>query len=451
MTVEANDLTGLTVHQAVARQREGRIRATELVQASLDRIDAQDARLGAWVTLDRAGALAAAGERDRETQRGLLKPLHGVPIGVKDIYLTRRLPTAAGFPPLADYQPGLDAAVVERLEQAGAIILGKTVTTQFASVDPAKTTNPWDAERTPGGSSSGSAAAVATRMVPAAIGSQTVGSVLRPAAYCGVFGMKPTFGRISLRGVFPLSWSLDHAGFMARSVEDLGLLLSILAGHDPADPGSARVPVDDYLRASARPAENIRLGILANWQAQAQPTAWEHFRAVTGQLREAGATLRDLEFPGGLPYAIAIQTAIMRVEVAASHADRFARQRDAYAPRLRGWIESGQLISGVDYVRAQQLRRQLRQQTLALFHDADCLIVPTASGPAPDRSTTGDASFQAPASLLGLPAVTIPTGLSADGLPLGLQIIAPPFAEAKLLSVARFVESVLPPIGAPPI
>ena len=449
MTVEENDLTGLTIHQAIAQQRQSEISATDLVQASLARIDALDAQLGAWVTLDRAGALAAAAERDREAKQGRFKPLHGIPIGVKDIYLTQRLPTAAGFPPLADYQSGVDAAVVERLAQAGATILGKTVTTQFASVDPAKTLNPWNATRTPGGSSSGSAAAVAARMVPAAIGSQTGGSVLRPAAYCGVLGMKPTFGRISLRGVFPLAWSLDHAGIMTRSVEDLGLLLSVLAGHDPNDPGSARAPVDDYAHAATTLASQPRLGILANWQAQTQATAWEHFRAVTRQLREAGAIVHDLEFPGGLPRAVAIHTLIMRVEAAAVHADRFAQQRDAYAPRLRGWIESGQLVSGVDYLRAQQLRRQLRQQTLELFHDIDCLIVPTVSGPAPDRSTTGDASFQAPASLLGLPAVTVPSGFSADGLPLGLQIIAPPFAEARLLSVARFAESVLPPIGAP--
>ncbi len=451
MTPERKDLTSPTIHQAVTLQRQGEITATDLVRDSLARINELEPRLGAWVVIDREGALAAAAQRDQEARCGLFKPLHGIPIGVKDIYLTRHLPTAAGFPLLADYQPGLNATVVERLEQAGAIILGKTVTTQFASVDPSKTKNPWNANRTPGGSSSGSAAAVAARMVPGAIGSQTVGSVLRPAAYCGVMGMKPSFGRISLQGVFPLSWSLDHAGFMARSVEDLGLLLSVLAGHDPADPGSARATVDDYVQAAATPASRPRLGVLANWQAHAQPTAWAHFCTALDRLAGAGANVRDLEFPGGLPRAVAIQTTITRTEVAAVHADRFAHQRDFYAPRLRAWIEAGQLISGVDYLRAQQLRRQLRKQVLELFREVDCLIVPTVSGPAPDPSTTGDASFQAPASLLGLPALTLPTGLSADGLPLGLQLIAPPFAEASLLGVARFAETVLPPIGAPPL
>src|SRR5919197_2942484 len=232
-----SELAALGVVEAAERIRHGTLSPVALVEACLERIRALDGAVQAWVHVDEPGALAVARERAREAERAAVRgPLHGIPLGVKDIFDVAGLPTAAGAPPFAHRRPGEDAASVALLRAAGAIVLGKTHTTQFAYRDPAPTRNPWNLAHTPGGSSAGSAAAVAARMVPLALGSQTVGSVLRPAAYCGVVGLKPTHGLVSADGVIPLAWSLDHVGVFARTVHDCALGLSLLAGFDAADP-----------------------------------------------------------------------------------------------------------------------------------------------------------------------------------------------------------------------
>jgi aspartyl-tRNA(Asn)/glutamyl-tRNA(Gln) amidotransferase subunit A len=441
-------LAELGVVEAAAAVQMRTASSVELVQALLARIAATEPRVQAWETLDADGALAQARRCDDAALRGHGGPLNGVPLGVKDIYHVAGLPTRAGCPALYDRTPAEDAEPVRRLRLAGAVILGKTVTTAFATVDPPRTRNPWDPERTPGGSSSGSAAAVAARQVPAALGTQTAGSVLRPAAYCGAIGVKPTFGRISRRGIIPLAWSLDHVGFIVRSVADAAALLAVLAGHDPADPGSRDRPTEHYLAAVANPAPP-RLAVVEDLLERAEPAVRAHTEQTVMRLLRAGAAVQFVRLPEPFERLLAVHQIILQVETAAVHARLHAERAADYPPRLRATVEVGQLIPGEAYLRAQRLRARLRAGLRALFERADCLAMPTASNVAPDPSTTGDVRFQAIWSLLGLPALSLPSGLSAERLPFGLQLVAAPWAESTLLAAARWCEQQLGPLPAP--
>jgi aspartyl-tRNA(Asn)/glutamyl-tRNA(Gln) amidotransferase subunit A len=442
------ELHELTATEAVQRLVNREISAVELVRALVERIDRLDGDLRAWATLDRDGALGAAWRSESELMDGRPGLLEGLPLGVKDIFYTAGLKTSANSPLLADFVPLEDAAAVERLKQAGAVILGKTVTTQFADGDPAETRNPWNRERTPGGSSSGSAAAVAARMIPAALGTQTAGSVLRPAAYCGIVGLKPTFGRISRRNVLPYAWSLDTMGVLVRTVRDAALLLQSMAGFDPRDDGSVDRPVDDYRAAADRPARP-RIGFLVDFAERSQPDVRAHLEAVARQLEGAGAQVEELRFPGDLDLALAAHHVIQTVEGAEVHARFHAQQPEAYLPRLRSGIEVGQLLPASAYLRAQRWRRLVRPDVTALFERLDVLLLPTASNVAPDPSTTGDTRFQAIFTMLGLPAISLPSGLNADGLPFGTQLVSRPWNEPGLLSAASWCEEVFEPLPAP--
>src|SRR5713101_4659492 len=253
----------LTLTDASRSIREGKLSPVELTRSCLAMIDRLEPQVKAWVTLDRAGALRDAARLEDEQRAGRTRGLlHGIPIGVKDIFYTAGMRTTAGHAPMAEFVPDYDSAVVERLKAAGAIILGKTTTTEFALLAPAPTRNPWNLEHTPGGSSSGSGAAVAARMCPVAIGSQTGGSTIRPAAYCGVVGFKPTFGRVSAFGMIPLAYSTDHPGIIAREVNDLALMLQALAGYDPRDHTSVMMPVADYLKEIEAPVNAPRIALM---------------------------------------------------------------------------------------------------------------------------------------------------------------------------------------------
>ena len=287
----------LTASEMAQRVRQRECSPVTLVDALLQQIDRLEPKIEAWVTLDRAGALATAKRLEEEAQRGHVQgPLHGVPIGIKDIYYTAGIKTTCGSRIFSDQVPSYDATTVARLKQAGAIILGKTVTTEFATADPGPTRNPWHLDHTPGGSSSGSAAGVAARMIPAALGSQTGGSIQRPAAYCGVFGLKPTHGRVSNYGVFPVSWCLDRMGPLARSVTDIALVLQVLAGHEPMDPSTSRSPVPDYLQAVQRAERPPRLGLVREFYLErADPELRAHTEAVAERLGRAGATVEEVK------------------------------------------------------------------------------------------------------------------------------------------------------------
>lgn len=443
----------LSAAGAAAAIRAGRLSAGDLVSACLARIDACEARIRAWVTVDRVGALEAAHRLDDEARAGRFRgPLHGVPVGLKDIIHARGLTTTAGARGFADTVPAEDAACVARLRAAGAVILGKVETTEFAFGDPAVTRNPWHPDRTPGGSSAGSAAAVAARMVPVTLGSQTVGSVLRPAAFCGVVGVKPTYGRVSRRGVVPLAWSLDHVGVFARSVADAALVVAVLSGHDPADPGSANVPAPDVTSVLAGPpASPPRLGLIGEpYLDRATDEARAHLAEVARLLEGQGALVEPVRLP---PLMAAMQSAVITVsrsEIGAVHADSHRRHADEYRPRIRAGIELGQCIPADLYLRAQRIRRRARQDMAPLLARYDALVMPSAPGPAPDRTTTGDASFNGPWTGLGVPSASVPTGLGREGLPLGTQLIGAPFAEVRLLAAARWVEAAVGFVVAPP-
>jgi aspartyl-tRNA(Asn)/glutamyl-tRNA(Gln) amidotransferase subunit A len=440
------ELYELTAYEAAQRIRQRELSPVALVESLLQRIDALEAKVQAWVTVDRSGALAAAKQLEQEAQHGNIRgPLHGVPVGIKDIYYTAGLRTTCGSRIFPDFVPTYDATTVARLKQAGAIVLGKTVTTEFATADPGPTRNPWNLEHTPGGSSSGSAAGVAARMVPVALGSQTGGSIQRPAAYCGVFGLKPTHGRVSNYGVFPVSWCLDHMGPLARTVTDIALALQVLAGHDPLDPSSSHAPVPDYLQALRHADKAPRLGLVRQFYLErADPELRTHVEGVADRLARAGASVDEVKLPESFGAVLPAHRIVMHVEAAAVHAELFRKHAELYRPKLRATIETGTLIPGVSYMQAQRIRRIFRQEMSQLLQRVDVLLAPAATGPAPrDLSSTGDPSFNSPSSFSGLPAITIPSGLSAAGLPLAIQLMGSAWAEDRLLAAARWCETTL--------
>jgi aspartyl-tRNA(Asn)/glutamyl-tRNA(Gln) amidotransferase subunit A len=423
------------------------------MESLLKRIDLLEPSLQAWVTMDRDGLLKEARRCQEEITRGKMRgPLHGIPVGVKDIFFTRGMKTTAGSRIFADFIPAYDATAVERLKKAGAIILGKTATTEFASRYPASTRNPWNLDHTPGGSSSGSAAAVATGMCPAALGSQTGGSILRPAAYCGVVGLKPTYGRISRYGVFALAWTLDHVGVLTRSVEDAAVLLGVLAGPDPADPTTRPQPVPDDTRSLRSLRRPPRIGIVQEFfQEKSEASVWKHAEKIMSQLKRAGAKMRAVNMPASFGAVQDAHRIIMWVEAAAYHEKLFEKNREQYSPQMREMVEIGLMIPGGDYLRAQKIKRLFRREMEPILQDYDCLISPATSSAAPkDLSSTGDPWFQVPWSLAGLPAITIPSGLNEEKLPLGIQLAGAAFTEGKLLAVARWCEKVLNVHLSPP-
>ena len=444
------ELTARQAAQAITKQR---LTPVELAESVLGRIEALEPSLKAWVYLDREAVLTDAREKAAAQDRGeTLGPLHGVPVGLKDIYYTAGIPTTACSKVYADFVPEYDGTTVRLLKEAGAIILGKTVTTEFACMDPSPTFNPWNAACTPGGSSSGSAVSVAARMCPAALGSQTVGSVLRPASYTGVVGFKPSFGRVSRFGVVPVSWTLDTVGWMTRSVEDAALLLQVMAGYDDADMVSRRERVPDYLAGVDNPRAP-RIGVLRqffNDNADAETVA--HTDAMVQKLAAAGAPVQELPLPESMNTAIQDQQTIMAVEAASFHQPMYQRQAEDYQPKLREMIGRGLGIDAVTYSLAKERRRQFVTDMRKLAQRVDVLLTPSTPQPAqPDRTNTGNTMFQGPWTSCGLPTITLPSGLSQSGLPLGIQLAGGFLHESGLLAAAAWCERVLGVELEPPL
>jgi aspartyl-tRNA(Asn)/glutamyl-tRNA(Gln) amidotransferase subunit A len=447
-------LHSLTAAEIARRIRSGSLSTLEVVEACLKRIDKVDSSLLAWVHVDRAGAIEAARKLEAEARRGEFRgPLHGVPVGIKDIIAVAGMTTTNGSGEFAHERPELDATCVARLRKAGAVILGKTATTQFASGDPAPTRNPWNLEHTPGGSSSGSAAGVAAGMMALALGTQTGGSVLRPAAYCGIVGLKPTHGRVSTAGVTPLAWSLDHVGVFARSVEDAALALGVLAGHDDLDPLSAREPATDYLGRMRQNGRPPRLGV-PRWLYKdiAGPEVSSHLDEVASKLAREGAVVEEVPAPASAGNVQDAHARIMRVEAAAYHRERFLRYTDSYRPFIRAIVQEGLSIAGFEHARAGQLQREFRRDLTRALSGLDALLLPVAPTAAPKGlESTGDPRLCVPGSLAGLPAIAIPSGLTAERLPLGIQLLAQAFSEDRLLASAGWCASVLNFREGPPI
>ena len=432
----------LTLAEMIRRIQRKKLSPVDLAESLLKRIDFLEPSIQAWTTIDRGKILAGARLDEKEISRGRIRgPLHGIPLGVKDIFYTAGLKTTGGSKVLSDFIPSFDSTAVLRLKQAGAMILGKTATTEFAHADPAPTRNPWNREHTPGGSSSGSAAGVAAGMCPGALGSQTGGSVLRPASYCGVVGLKPTYGRISRHGVLPFSWSLDHVGIFTRTVFDAAILLNALAGYDPLDPTSAREDVPDYTR-SRKSSRAPLIGVVEEfYRKNAEDQVWENTRAVLERMKKAGARVEIVKMPESFAVAHDAHRVLMRAEGAAFHRPLFQKHPDLYRPKLRELIELGCLIPAVDYLSAYRIKREFRRSMDRVMERYDLLLTPSTSSPAPKGiESTGDAWFQVPWSFSGLPTITLPSGLSKEGLPLGVQLAGKAFAEGKLLAWARWCE-----------
>ena len=447
-------LHALGVAEMVALVRQRDVSPVEIIEACFKRIETLDPKLKAWVTLDRDAAMMSAQQCERRLCSGEdIGTLGGLPVGLKDIFYTAGLRTTAGSRVYADFIPDYDATSVGRLKTAGAIILGKAVTTEFATSDPSPTHNPWGMSHTPGGSSSGSAVAVAARMIPAALGSQTGGSTLRPAAYNGIVGLKATYGRISRYGVIPVSWCLDHVGILVRSVEDAAIVLQVLAGYDPDDASTLRELPGDYIAAAQYHDVSPRIGVLRGYFADhANDETRAHMAVIEQRLVDAGAVVHEIALPPSFDTVLAAHRLVMKVEMAAFHADMFVSQREQYSPNIRASIESGLVVPGVAYLKAQRLRRLFQTEVAQLFQTVDVLLTPATPAPAPqDLTTTGDASFQAPWTYAGIPAISLPSGLSHDGMPLGIQLIAPAMQEEVLLQSARWCETVLDVTLVPPL
>jgi aspartyl-tRNA(Asn)/glutamyl-tRNA(Gln) amidotransferase subunit A len=383
------------------------------------------------VTMDRERVLEEARRCEAEArQKRFRGPLHGIPIGVKDIFYTAGLRTTMGSQPFAQFIPDHDARVVTKLKQAGALVLGKTVTTVFVFLDPGPTRNPWNLAHTPGGSSSGSAAAVAARMCPAAIGSQTVGSVGRPAGFNGLVSIVPTQSRISLDGAFPLAWSLDHVGGLTRSVPDLELLLDAIS-----ETSIERVA------APPRP----RIGVLREYFLDNMTPETRTLQdALVSKLAAANFRVDEVRLPARFDLALPALRTIIRSEVASVHEQLFRDNPEAYGPKLRELVETGMLLTSADYLRARRLRRQYQRDMVRLFDNFDVLLTPAARGPAPEGvGSTGDPIMNAPWSLADFPTMTIPYALASNGLPVGVQLSAAPLQEGLLLAVGKAVESVV--------
>jgi len=444
----------LTVSEASAQIAEGGLSPVSLAEALLERIDRLEPSLEAWVTIDKNAVMEAAVQLDQELKaKGPRSPLHGIPVGIKDIYYTAGMKTTACSKVYADFVPTYDATSVSRLKDAGAIVLGKTVTTEFAHNEPPPTVSPWNASHTPGGSSSGSAVAVAARMCPAATGSQTGGSILRPSSYAGIVGLKPTFGRVSMYGIAALSWSMDTIGPMVNCVEDAALMLQVMAGHDPMDPRSSIEPVPDYRQALEQMDKPPRIGIVRDFFfSNAVPEVQKHTEEVVQLLATAGAQIEEVSLPASFDTALDAHTTVIDVECAAVHEEMFRTRADDFGPRLRETIQVGLLIPASHYVQAQRLRFTYRREMEALAQQCDVLLTPTTHMAAPgDLSTTGNPWFQSPWTTCGLPTITIPSGLSPSvGLPLGIQLAASSFAEGRLLAVARWCEQILDVHLVPP-
>ena len=423
----------LSIAEASKAIKRGEITPSELLESHLKRIERNEHDIRAWVTVDKDGARDAAARLTKESEQGQIRgPLHGIPVGVKDIFYTAGLKTTMGSPIYSEFVPVKDSAVVSALREAGAVIVGKTETTDFACTDPAATRNPWNLQHTPGGSSSGSAAAVSSGMCPLALGSQTGGSVIRPAAFCGVVGMKPTYDILSREGVYPLAWSLDHVGFFVRSVRDASLVLGALTGNEMPSMETSL-------------AEPPRIGLLRGFfQDYADELVWEGFMSSVDELREAGAQVVETPLPDSFNVVHAAHRLIMSSEAASVHQDNFRSRLGDYRRKLRGLITSGLLVPTSAYLRAQRIRGLFIEEVRRTLKGLDCLITPSAPTPAlHGLESTGDAAFNSPWSLTGFPSITVPSALTKDGLPLGVQLINLPYQEKALLRTALWCEEAL--------
>ncbi len=443
-----SDLGGLLDRREVS--------AVEVTRAQLERIAAVDPKLNAYITVLADRALVEAEAADVRRRAGARGPLLGVPLALKDLFATAGIRTTAGARILAQHVPASDATVVARLREAGAVTLGKTNMMEFAYGYPhpdfGETANPWAPERTAGGSSGGSAAAVAAGLAYGALGSDTGGSIRSPAAYCGVVGLKPTYGRVSRHGAIPLSWSLDHVGPLARTVRDCALLFDAIAGYDPRDPASADVPLAPTADAVGRDVAGVRVGVVeVLFDKTLDPEAREVARRAIEVLERLGARLEPVEI-ADLDLVVPAIFTIIQPEATAYHWEQINARPDDYGASVRENLQLGATVLARDYVNAQRLRRRILDGVNAVLARVDAFVFPTQPIVAPPldayqlEETSGDVmdleiAFTGLANLTGHPALSVPCGFTAAGLPVGLQITGRAFDERTVVALAAAYEA----------
>jgi aspartyl-tRNA(Asn)/glutamyl-tRNA(Gln) amidotransferase subunit A len=449
--------TPTTIAAAAPLLRSRQISPVELTEAALQHIEQRDPTINAFQLVLADQALAAARQAEAEIAAGEYRgPLHGIPVAIKDLLAMQGTITTAGSKVLGERVTNFDSAAVERLTAAGAIIIGKTRLSEFAyspgstNAHYGPTRNPWNLEFDTGGSSSGSAASVAAGMVFGTLGSDTGGSIRIPASYCGVVGLKPTYGRISLYGCDPLSWSLDHLGPLTRTVEDAALILAALAGYDPRDirtrPNSDfTLPPD--LHSGVK---GLRVGVLrddGSAQAMANDDALAAFHAANAALAAQGAILVEIDLPE-MELLRTVSSSLLAMEAAAIHAPMMAAHLDLYGPFPRARLVRAFMYDARDFIRAQQARQTVRRRWERIFEQVDVLSTPAQPHTAPKLSAPGSVTFTNPFNALGWPAISVPCGLDSNGLPLAIQLAGRPWDEATVLRAAQAVEvaQLMPPL-----
>jgi aspartyl-tRNA(Asn)/glutamyl-tRNA(Gln) amidotransferase subunit A len=454
------DLTALTLAEAARRMERKELSPVELTQAALERISTLNARLNAFITVLGDQAIIAAKVAEREMMSGQRRgPLHGIPIALKDLCATRGVRATAGSKILQEYIPTEDATVALRLAQAGTILLGKLHMNEFAygpdgdNAHYGRVRNPWNLECITGGSSSGSGAAVAASLCLGALGTDTGGSIRIPSALCGIVGIKPTYGRVSRHGITPLCWSLDHAGPMARTVEDVAILLQAMAGYDVKDPSSAQRSVPDYAAALSGNMRGLRLGLPREYFFEMIDPEVEHaVRQAIEVMKGLGASVHEVSWPS-LRYATLAALIIVLVEASAFHEPWIRTRPQDYHPDVALRLKWGLLLPASAYPKAQRLRALMCREAAQLWPQVDALVTPATmmAAPRPDEAhirlgnrqmSTREAILRLmrPFNLTGLPAISVPCGFTSSGLPIGLQIAGKPFDEATVLRVAHAYE-----------
>ncbi len=445
-------ITERTIAELSGLLRTRQLSPVELVEAYLDRIEALDDQLHAFILVTAEEARAAARVADAEIAAGNWRgPLHGIPIGLKDIYCTKGIATTAHSRLLRDHVPTEDAATVARLAAAGAISLGKLSTHEFAFGGPSPdlfsppARNPWNVALQPGGSSSGSGAAVAAGLCAAAMGSDTGGSIRSPSGFCGLVGLKPTYGLVSRRGVLPLSWTLDHAGPMAWTAEDCALMMQVLAGHDAADPASVDGPVPDFKGAIGRPVKGLRIGIARTWHASADPELVAAIDRAGDVLAAEGAVVGEVVLPDLMDLHAAGRI-ILLSEAYAIHQQHLRRQPEIYGQLFRDRVRLGAFFSADDYVQAIRFRRTLVDRMRAAMAPWDVVLTASHYGPPERMEETptfpffSKPFFTMPFNLTGQPAAAVPCGFYANGMPMSMQVAGRAFADDTVLAVAHAYE-----------
>ena len=450
-----NNLHDLTVSELSSLLEKKEISSVELTKRFLKQIDITEDSVNAFALITRDNAFEQASESDKrrkENKQSTFSELEGIPYGLKDIFDTKNILTEAGSEIYKGRIPDSDAHVVKLLNANGAVLLGKTITTEFADGHPPETKNPWDANRTPGGSSTGSAVAVATRMLPYALGTQTVGSVLRPAAYNGIVGLKPTYGLVSRTGVIPQSDSCDTVGILCRNVNDAWLILKSIIGYDPKDKRSS------IQAESFNISENLenfipKIGFLNKYfMEESDEQVKNSTLSALKSLSNKGATIEELELKIDFESGFQSHRIVQQSEMAQWHEPLYSKYQNKYKPITLEYIKSGFTQNATDYINALEFRNRMRKVFIDSLKSFDVLIMPTASGlPPKDLSRTGDTRFQSPWTFTGLPSIAIPAGLSENGLPQSIQLVGAPFKEEKLLNIAKWIESILGTLPKPEI